>query len=294
MQPDFTRCMPVILQYEGGWSNHPRDPGGVTLEGVIQRVYDGYRDRKGRTRQPLAPAMRGTRAWITERNEIFRLQYWNAIRGDDLPAGIDLFLFDCAVNSGPFQAVKWLQRALRLNDVDGHLGEGTLAALKAHEDHDAVIADMASRRLGMLQNLTTWDAFGKGWAGRVASVRAIAQAWASGSVGPPPAQAHQQQGDAKAYASDVAQPALDAGDSTKLAVGSGSVSAVVDGARDQLAPLAGSSDYVNRLLMALTILGILIAAGALAYSLWASRKAKLAQRAVDGEVMAHGPEGQPA
>ena len=294
MQTDFAKCMPVILRYEGGYSNHPRDPGGVTLEGIIQRVYDGYRDRKGRKRQPLTAGMRGTRAWIAERNEIYRLQYWNAIRGDDLPAGVDLFMMDSATNSGPFQAVKWLQRALHMNDIDGHLGEGTLAALKAHPDHDALIADMAARRLGMLQNLKTWDAFGSGWAARVASCKAIGQAWATGSVGAQPVEAYLHQGDAKAYASDVAQPAVDAGDATKVAVGSGSVSAVVEAAKDQLVPLAGTSDFVNKVILTLTILGILIAVAALGYSLWSSFKAKRARRAIDGNVMAHVPEGQPA
>lgn len=72
MQSDFTKCMPVILRYEGGYSNHPRDPGGVTLEGIIQRVYDGYRDRKGLPHRALTAAMQRTPEWIAERNEIYR------------------------------------------------------------------------------------------------------------------------------------------------------------------------------------------------------------------------------
>jgi lysozyme family protein len=294
MKEEFLKCLPVELRYEGGYSNHKRDPGGVTLEGVIQRVYDGFRDRKGLPRRPLTPAMRGTAEWIAERNEIYRTQYWNAIRGDDLPAGIDLFLFDSAINSGPFQAIKWLQRALRMNDCDGHLGEATLAALMLHDDHDAVIADMASRRLGMLMHLDTWEDFGDGWRKRVINAKAIGQAWAIGSVGPQPVEAHLDRGDAKAYASDVAQPAVDAGDAVKGSVGSGAVTGALQGAKETIEPLIYSSDFMTKVYTGIIILTALIGIGGLLYSLWASRKSKRAQRAIDGDIMADVPEGQPA
>jgi lysozyme family protein len=291
---DFAKSLPLILHYEGGWSNNKRDPGGVTLEGIIQRVYDGYRDRKGLPRRPLTPAMRGTAEWNAERNEIYRLQYWNAVRGDELPAGIDLFMFDGATNSGPYQAIKWLQRALRMNDCDGHLGESTLAAVQNHPDHDLLIADMASRRLGMLQHLDTWDEFGDGWTKRVVNAKAICQAWATGSVGPQPVAAHEEGGHAKGYASDVAQPAIDAGDAVKAGVGSGGAAAALDGAKDAIAPLAYSSDWVMKIFTVLTVISVAIALGAMFYSLWANRKAKKARRAIDGDIMADVPEGQPA
>ncbi|WP_420132189.1 glycoside hydrolase family 108 protein [Rhodopseudomonas sp.] len=294
MQSDFTKCMPVILRYEGGYSNHPRDPGGVTLEGIIQRVYDGYRDRKGLPHRALTAAMQRTPEWIAERNEIYRLQYWNAIRGDELPAGIDLFLFDSAVNSGPFQAVKWLQRALKLSEVSGHLGEVTMAALQAHPDHDALIADMASRRLGMLKQLKTWDAFGGGWSKRVSSCKTIAQAWATGSIGPAPVAVHLISGDAKAYASDVEQPAVDAGNSVKGGLGGTSIAAVLDTAKEQISPLVGSSELINKIFTALTLLSVVIGIGAFVYALWSAHKTRTAQRAIDGDLVADVPEGQPA
>lgn len=286
--------MPLELRYEGGYSNHPRDPGGVTLEGIIQRVYDGFRDRKGLKRRPLTAAMRGTAAWKVERDEIYRTQYWNAIRGDELPPGIDLFLLDSAINSGPFQAAKWLQRALRINDVDGHIGEATLAAVANHPDHDALIADMAARRLGMLQHLSTWDAFGKGWSARVANAKQIGQAWATGSVGPQPVDAHEEGGAAKAYASDIAQPAFDAGDAVKGGVGAGTAGAIIDGAKDAIAPIAYNSEWVMHLFTALTVASVLVALGALGYSIWSAHKAKRARRAIDGDITVVVPEGQPA
>ncbi|MET4199106.1 lysozyme family protein [Bradyrhizobium sp. LA8.1] len=294
MRTDFSKCMPVVLRYEGGWSNHLRDPGGVTLEGIIQRVYDGFRDRSGKPRRALTPDMRDTADWKRERDQIYRAQYWNAIRGDDLPAGVDIVMFDSAVNSGPFQAVKWLQRALRMNDCDGHLGEATLAALNAHPDHDKLVADLCALRLGMLQHLSTWSTFGAGWSKRVANVKQIGQAWATGSVGPKPIEAHLDQGDAKAYASDVAQPAIDAGDAVKGGVGSGTVGTMLQGVKDQVEPIAGSSDWLMKIYTAIVILCVLAGVGALLYSLWSSMKAKKARQAIDGEIRADVPEGQPA
>lgn len=293
MRENFSRSMPVILAYEGGWSNHPRDPGGVTLEGIIQRVYDAYRKRKGRRVQPLTKAMRYTPAWEAERNEIYKLQYWDAVRGDELPAGLDLVMFDSGIMSGPYQAILWLQRALGLN-ADGHIGEGTLAAIENHPDHDALVADICRRRLGMLQNLSTWDSFGKGWAARVANLKQIGQAWATGSVGPQPVAAHQQRGDAKAYASDVAQPAVDANDAVKASVGSGSIAGVLEGARDTIAPAAYSSEILTKVYTIIVVLCVVASLGALIYSFWSNYKSKKARRAIDGDVLADMPAGAPA
>ncbi|MBR0962207.1 glycoside hydrolase family 108 protein [Bradyrhizobium japonicum] len=294
MRESFPKSMPVILVYEGGWSNHKRDPGGVTLEGIIQRVYDGFRDKKGRPRHKLVPEMRGTPEWIAERNEIYRLQYWDAVRGDELPAGLDLVMFDSGVNSGPPRAIMWLQRALRMNDCDGHLGQATLAAINNHPDHDALIAELLSRRLGMLQHLDTWEDFGRGWSKRIANVKQIGQAWAMGSVGPQPVAAHQERGDAKAYASDVAQPAVDANDAVKAGVGGGSVVAVLESARDTIAPAAYTSEIITKVYTAIVILCLVASLGALVYSFWSSFKSKKANRAIDGDVLADVPAGAPA
>lgn len=289
MRVNYRKCLPVILAYEGGFSNHSRDPGGVTLEGIIQRVYDGFRARKGLPRRPLSAAMRGKPDWIAERDEIYRVQYWDAVRGDELPAGIDLIMFDGAVNSGPYQSVKWLQRALGV-EADGHLGEATLTAAKNFPDHDALIAGICARRLGMLKSLSTWSDFGKGWQKRVANVKAIGQAWASGSVGPAPV----AEGSGRAYASDVVQPMVDAGTATKGAVGGGSVAGLVSTAKDQLQPLVGASDFVDRIYLILIAAGVVIGLGAAGYALYADWRTKKAQRAIDGHVLAEVPEGQPA
>jgi len=296
MKKDFSKCMPIVLRYEGGWSNDKRDPGGVTLEGIIQRVYDGYRGRKGLPRKALTPQMRNTPEWIAERNEIYRIQYWNAIRGDELPTGVDLVLFDSAINSGPFQAIKWLQRALGMPDCDGHLGVSTMDALERHQDTPGLIADICARRLGMLQHLSTWDEFGEGWTKRVANLKAIGQAWAAAdhAAAPAPVEAHEEGGHAKGYASDVAQPTVDAGDAVKTGVGSGALGGTLDAVKNQIEPLAYSSDWLMKIFTALTVISVLLGLAALGYSMWASRKTKRAQRAIDGDILAEVPEGQPA
>jgi lysozyme family protein len=306
MRGGFERSMPIELRYEGGFADRGKaDRGGRTLEGVTWRVYDGYRDRKGLPRRQLTAEMRYAPDWIAERNEIYRFQYWNAVRGDELPAGVDIFMFDSGILSGPYQATLWLQRSLAAaglyhDVVDGHIGEGTLAALQNHPDHDALIADMASRRLGMMQSLDTWQANKGGWTARVANVKAIGQAWATNDHAAAPAPIDAREGGHdKAYASDVAQPAVDAGDAVKGGIGSGTIGAVLNQAKDGLAPVAYSSDWVMHVFTALTVLTVVISIAALGYSWWSSRKAKIARRAIDGEIMAavpdtYAPQGQPA
>ncbi|WP_246677573.1 glycosyl hydrolase 108 family protein [Mesorhizobium sp. B2-3-12] len=96
-----------MLAHEGGYSNHPADPGGATMKGVTQRVYDGYRKSKGLSTR----SVKGIQT--AELNEIYDRQYWDAVKGDLLPAGVDYVVFDGAVNSGPGRSIMWLQQALR-------------------------------------------------------------------------------------------------------------------------------------------------------------------------------------
>jgi lysozyme family protein len=295
MREDFGKALDRVLVYEGGYSNHPRDPGGETNKGIIKRVYDGYRRSKG-----LEP--RSVRKITDEElREIYRTQYWDAIQGDRLPAGVDLAVFDGAVNSGPGQSAKWLQRALQAaglyhGDIDGHLGEGTLGAIEQHPDHDALIADMLARRLGMLQNLSTFDAFGKGWTARVVSVKDIGQAWASGSVGPAPVPVHEQLGDAKAYAGDIVAAPVAPEVGTAAAGGGGGAAAIIQGATDTLKPLIGASPWARNVYLLLVTIAALIAVAGVGYALWAAYKNRKAKAAIDGGIVAsfHDAEYVPA
>ena len=164
MKGNFNRCLKEVLSHEGGWSNHPNDPGGATMKGVTQRVYDAYTGRKRSVRN------------ITddEIEAIYRLLYWNKIEGDALPRGVDLAVFDAAVNSGPFQAAKWLQRSVG-TVADGVIGPVTIAATLS-SDLSTTVSKICDARLRFLKRLKTWKTFGKGWSRRVAAIRQAAAA----------------------------------------------------------------------------------------------------------------------
>jgi lysozyme family protein len=166
MNASFPRALKLVLVHEGNFSDHPRDPGGATQKGVIQRVYDAYRQRKGEAVRSVKKLENA------ELQDIYRSLYWSKIDGDELPAGLDYCVFDAAVNSGPSQAAKWLQRGI--NDalgwkeltVDGNIGPATLAAASVAPFTDTIDA-VCNRRLAMLKGLKTWDAFGGGWTNRI-------------------------------------------------------------------------------------------------------------------------------
>ncbi|HWM82452.1 MAG TPA: glycosyl hydrolase 108 family protein [Pseudolabrys sp.] len=170
----YDAALARVLAHEGGYSNHPADPGGVTLEGVTQAVYDDYRRSKGLPREALLPSMRGKPAWIAARDAIYRARYWDVLRCDALPSGVDYAMFDYGVNSGVARAAKALQRLVGV-DVDGAIGPLTLAALATHRPA-ALVAALCDERLAFLKSLKTWPVFGAGWSRRVADVRRVALA----------------------------------------------------------------------------------------------------------------------
>lgn len=273
MKATFAKAMPALLVHEGGYSNHPKDPGGATMWGVTQRVYDNYRKSKKQKPQPVKqinPA---------ERDAIYRNLYWGPIKGDQLPAGIDYTVFDGAVNSGNSQSIKWLQRALGNaynGTIDGVMGVLTLAAVLANNDHDALIARIIERRTAFLKALKTWKTFGKGWMNRVNQVKKLGQAWASGSVGPEPVYAEGM--DAKAYIADAKlAPGKGPADAAQ---GGGAVSTVLAQATEQLTPLS-NIDFVAKAVAALTIAGVVVFLGGFAYRWWAAKKKKEIEDALD-------------
>lgn len=159
----FVRWLPEILRHEGGYVDHPKDPGGATNKGITQSTYDGWRDRQ---RQPVRSVRQITDAEVSA---IYRRDYWDAVKGDDLPLGIDYCVFDFAVNSGINRASRYLQRAVSVAE-DGRIGPQTVAAAQM-ADHRAVINAMCDERMVFLRGLRTFPTFGKGWAARVADVR---------------------------------------------------------------------------------------------------------------------------
>lgn len=154
---DFDKAFHKLLGHEGGFVDHPSDPGGATNWGVTQAVAraNGYTGHMRDFPVDMAKA-------------IYWRQYWVPIKADDLPPAIRYAVFDAAVNSGAKQAVKWLQRAIGVND-DGVVGPQTMTFARA-ANPDFVIRRMLGERLQFMTDLKTWQAFGRGWARRIAEV----------------------------------------------------------------------------------------------------------------------------
>ena len=164
MKSNFEDCLAHVLASEGGFVNHPKDPGGATNRGVTQAVYNAYRKIRGRGMQSVK--------FITddELRAIYKFQYWDKVQGDFLPTGLDYAVFDFAVNSGVGRAAKYLQAVLGVAQ-DGQIGARTLAAITKPVN---TINALSDRRMGFLRNLRTFLTFGKGWSRRVQDVRAHA------------------------------------------------------------------------------------------------------------------------
>jgi len=173
----FRTCLAEILRHEGGYVDHPRDPGGATNMGITRKTLARWRKVKPWWHLPKADVKALRR---TEASTIYRALYWAPIAGNALPPGVDLCLFDFAVNSGPGRAVKTLQRQLRVR-ADARVGPITLGALRAQcrgMGAATLIAALCDRRLGFLQRLKTFPIFGRGWNRRVADIRKKALAHA--------------------------------------------------------------------------------------------------------------------
>ncbi len=159
---NFDDAFDMLLGHEGGYSNHPNDPGSETMWGITAKVAraDGYAgDMKALPRD--------------RSKSIYRRKYWDAVKVEELPEAMRYSVFDAAVNSGPSQAVQWLQEALDVG-VDGKIGPITISAAKKADAVRAAIL-INALRLDFMTSLPTWGAFGKGWARRIVSnLRGIA------------------------------------------------------------------------------------------------------------------------
>lgn len=163
---NFGSSLAKVLVHEGGYVNDPADPGGATNKGVTQAVYDGWRRSHGEAVQSVRSIS------VDEIAGIYRLLYWDRMRGDDLPAGVDYAAFDFAVNSGVSRAAKFLQAVAGAAD-DGVIGRQTLDAVMRMGARQAITA-LCNKRLGFLRGLGIFWRFGKGWTTRVEQVRADA------------------------------------------------------------------------------------------------------------------------
>lgn len=177
MQDNFARSLELVLKHEGGYSDHPDDPGKATNLGVTIGTLSDWLGR-----QATKGEVRGLT--VVTVKPIYRQRYWNAIRGDDLPSGVDYCLFDYAVNSGPGRAAMSVQRCVDVAD-DGAIGPITLDAINRMSP-EAVVEDVCAERLNFLRRLSTWSVFGNGWSRRVENVLREALVMAKQSRPPKP------------------------------------------------------------------------------------------------------------
>lgn len=148
---NLDKALELLLRHEGGFVDHPSDPGGATNHGITERTarQHGY---TGNMRDlPLSVAI-----------TIYRKQYWLMIKAEQLPDSLRFHVFDAAVNSGHVQAIKWLQRAAGVKD-DGIVGPMTIKAAASVSP-----AKYSATRLRFMTDLKTWPTFGRGWARRIA------------------------------------------------------------------------------------------------------------------------------
>mgnify|MGYP003650583610 FL=1 len=157
-QENYDKCLETILHHEGGYVNHPSDPGGETNLGVTKRVYEewgGEKDMKDLLVEDVAP--------------IYEKNYWGRTKCDDLPSGLDLCVFDFAVNAGPGRSAKYLQTMIGTT-ADGGIGPNTLLALGNYVEEVGVegsIRNFQTARQEYYESLGTFEVFGKGWTRRV-------------------------------------------------------------------------------------------------------------------------------
>jgi lysozyme family protein len=170
----YDEALKRLLVHEGGYTNHPSDPGGPTNFGITIHDYRKYV-------KPDAAAADVRAMRVEEAKAIYKTHYWNAQRCDELPAGVDYAVFDYGVNSGIGRSKKVLQRVVGVAD-DGILDQATLAAAAARDARVVVIA-VCEERLAFLRRLKNWPVFGKGWGRRVAEVKAAALAMADARPG---------------------------------------------------------------------------------------------------------------
>ena len=152
---NFDRAFDILLGHEGGFSDHPDDPGGATMWGITEAVArrNGYMGDMRMLSQGQA-------------KDIAKREYWDKVKADNLPESVRFDVFDTAYNSGPEQAIRILQRAVGTH-VDGKLGPVTLGAAQ-DMDPERLAARFNGWRLDFLNDLRNWPSFARGWTQRVA------------------------------------------------------------------------------------------------------------------------------
>jgi lysozyme family protein len=156
MASDFKECLELLLKSEGGWVNHPSDPGGETNLGVTKRVWEEYvghpvESLKKLTKDDVAP--------------LYELKYWRPCYCEALPRGLDFVVFSMGVNAGPGRSIKLLQQSIGCVP-DGVIGPTTRGLISSSNGAN-LIAKFSEARREYYKSLKTFPVFGKGWLARV-------------------------------------------------------------------------------------------------------------------------------
>jgi len=162
---NYDKCLETILHHEGGYVNHPKDPGGETNLGVTKRVYEEWGGEK---------SMRDLK--VSDVAPIYRKNYWDRLKGDDLPNGLDLCVFDFGVNAGTGRSAKYLQKMVD-TPADGGIGPNTIKCVNRYVDKvglEESIKEFQNRRQGYYERLKTFETFGRGWTRRVTETTKLA------------------------------------------------------------------------------------------------------------------------
>ena len=161
MIENFDKAVAIILEKEGGYSNAAWDNGGPTNHGITIRTLAAWRNR------PVTSADVQTLT-KQEAKQIYLANYWQPICADNLPAGVDLCIFNAAVNVGVSTAAKHLQEILKVT-IDGRIGQQTLFALKYANAED-VIAKFQRQMVDYYRLLPDYNIAGKGWITRLFAI----------------------------------------------------------------------------------------------------------------------------
>lgn len=178
MKSNWKRVSDLSFGHEGGFTANPKDRGNWTTGVIGQGQLKGTKFGISAMSYPKLDIKNLTR---DQALLIYKRDFWDKIGGDSLPVGVDYSTFDYALNSGVGRAVKDLQRALQLEQVDGIVGVKTLQAMQylSQKQFEAIIVELNNRRLTYMRGLKTWGEFGKGWKTRVDRVKAISLSMAT-------------------------------------------------------------------------------------------------------------------
>lgn len=235
MTDRFEVCQPITGKWEGGWSDHPADPGGKTMYGITQARWHEYQDKLKMKRTPVRNVT------MVQALKFYRSEFWLACGADKLFPGVDLAVYDASVNSGVSRGRKWLLASAGSND------------------HSETVKKICRARLSFMQSLAIWKTFGKGWGRRVADIEAKGVAMALAAMGLSPTQVRE-----KALSESVTS-AKQAASAKKAATTSAAAASA-----PATAPVVEPSTVTDA--TTIWILVALVAAGAVATLIFIARK----------------------